>query len=303
MDQLVRTCGSPRPTVSSIPQQPSLVLTLKPKHSQTKKKRKIHTNDTMKIRETRLVSFQDQVNVCIAQRGLAPQAASRCNEITSHQLVYRGTGSLNDISWFWSRKILRQRAPKFQSLYFTMTASCRDFGTCMMPHPYIYIYINMFKIVKVHFWFFDRTRPPKNSINLTSPAGWCPHSIKSRAHDMRHNLCVAQGHDGQMLQLRPAREWSHPPTMLDRINWTRLQELWCFLYILCFGNFLIWNCTYIYMYMYIYIYICMYVYVYIYIYICICMYIYICMYVCIYVCMYVYVYVYLYIYIYVCICI
>lgn len=106
-----------------------------------KKKRKIHTNDTMKIRETRLVSFQDQVNVCIAQRGLAPQAASRCNEITSHQLVYRGTGSLNDISWFWSRKILRQRAPKFQSLYFTMTASCRDFGTCMMPHPYIYISI------------------------------------------------------------------------------------------------------------------------------------------------------------------
>lgn len=115
---------------------------------------------------------------------------------------------------------------------------------------HIYIYINMFKIVKVHFWFFDRTRPPKNSINLTSPAGWCPHSIKSRAHDMRHNLCVAQGHDGQMLQLRPAREWSHPPTMLDRINWTRLQELWCFLYILCFGNFLIWNCTYIYIYVY-----------------------------------------------------
>ena len=70
----------------------------------------------------------------------------------------------------------------------------------------------MFKIVKVHFRFFDRTTPPKNSINLTYPAARCPHSIKSRAHDMRHNLCVAQGHDGQMLQLRPATEnWSHPP--------------------------------------------------------------------------------------------
>lgn len=38
----------------------------------------------------------------------------------------------------------------------------------------------------------------------------CPHSIESRSHDMRHNLCVAQGHQCQMFQLRPAREWSNP---------------------------------------------------------------------------------------------
>ena len=111
--------------------------------------RKIQTNDTMKIPEasrqittslprTRLMSFQDQVNVCIAQRGLvAPRAASRCNEINYKSSVCLPRNrKYNEISRLGKILQQRRRTPKFQSLYIPITFSCQD---VLMPHPCQYL--------------------------------------------------------------------------------------------------------------------------------------------------------------------